>query len=224
MPLLEICCYSYTSASMAASGGADRVELCGPGEGGLTPDRETIVHTRSLYDISLFVMIRPRTGNFCYSDTEFEQMKESIRVAKVLRADGVVFGVLNPDGTVDKPRNQVLAALAYPMQTTFHKAFDTCPNLDQALDTIVECGIHRILTSGGKPTAQAGFATITHLIDYAQGRITIMAGGGIRSSNIVTLHIPGLSEYHSSALIKGDLTDLLEIQALRRRIDSFSTK
>ncbi|MFI5150948.1 MAG: copper homeostasis protein CutC [Bacteroidia bacterium] len=224
MPQLEICCYSYTSALHASSGGANRIELCAPGSGGLTPDRQTIVHCRSLNDIALFIMIRPRAGNFCYTQEEFEEMKENIRMAKLLGADGVVFGILNPDYTVDVARNTELARLAYPMYATFHKAFDLCRDLEKALDDCVDCGMHRILTSGGQATALSGFAAISHLVSYANDRIILIAGGGVRASNINALHIPGLSEYHSSAILSGTDADLTEIQGLRRRIDSFSTK
>jgi copper homeostasis protein len=219
MPQLEICCYSYTSAVLASSAGADRIELCGPGAGGLTPDRDTLVRCRSLDDIGLFIMIRPRAGDFCYSDKEFEQMKDSVRLAKNLGAD-----VLHPDHTVDIARNTELRELAAPLQTTFHKAFDTCPDLEKALDAIVTCGMNRILTSGGQATALAGFAAISHLVAYADDRIAIMAGGGLRASNVNALHIPGLNEFHSSAILAGTDADLTEIQTLRRRIDAFSTK
>jgi copper homeostasis protein len=212
MYALEICCYSDTSVRLAATNGADRAELCGPGAGGTTPDEATIRTCRSIPGIKLHILIRPRTGDFCYSETEFEQMKDSVLFARQLRADGVVFGILNPDGTVDINRNRTLAALAAPMDTTFHKAFDECKDLFQALDAISDCGIHRILTSGGHPTALAGIDTIAQLIAYAKGKIKIMAGGGIRSNVIHRFQIPGLHELHSSAILNGNIADEKEIQ------------
>ncbi|HXC03559.1 MAG TPA: copper homeostasis protein CutC [Bacteroidia bacterium] len=221
MLALEICCYSDTSVRLAAINGADRAELCGPGAGGTTPDEATMRTCRSIPHIKLHILIRPRTGDFCYSETEFEQMKDSVLFARQLGADGVVFGILNPDGTVDINRNRTLAALAAPMDTTFHKAFDECKDLFQALDAISDCGIHRILTSGGHPTALAGIDILAQLIAYAKGKIIIMAGGGIRSDVIHRFHIPGLHEIHSSAILNGDTADEKEIHMLQSSIQNF---
>ena len=198
MYALEICCYSDTSVRLAAINGADRAELCGPGAGGTTPDEATIRTCRSIPGIKLHILIRPRTGDFCYSETEFEQMKDSVLFARQLRADGVVFGILNPDGTVDINRNRTLAALAAPMDTTFHKAFDECKDLFQALNAISDCGIHRILTSGGAADAQTGASILRSLIHHAADRIAILPGGGLHSGNVAEVaRATGAGELHT---------------------------
>lgn len=157
-----------------------------------------------MVQIPLYVMIRPRGGDFLYSDDEFEIMKTDILRCKELNCDGVVFGLLNEDGSIDKKRTAQLAALAYPMGVTFHRAFDRCANPFEALEDIIETGCERILTSGQHKTAIEGTALISDLIKQADERIIIMPGSGVNSSNIIELaEKTGAVEFHSSAKATG---------------------
>jgi copper homeostasis protein len=132
----------------------------------------------------LHVMIRPRGGDFCYSEHELEAMHRDISVAKRLGANGVVFGIVNPDGSVAVQQTRELVASARPLSVTFHRAFDRCRDLPEALCTLISCGVDRVLTSGGMPTAADGIENIANLVSIAAGRITVMAGGGVRPHNI----------------------------------------
>lgn len=182
--MLEICSFSLESCLTAQKAGAGRVELCsGMFEGGTTPSAGLIRLARQNLAIKLFVMIRPRGGEFCYSESEFEVMKADILTAKSLGADGVVFGILNPDGSVDKNRTTELVNLAAPLKVTFHRAFDVAENPFQALEDIIECGCERILTSGQKNTAIEGIDLLKILVKKSQNRIEIMAGSGVSAQN-----------------------------------------
>ncbi len=205
--LLEIACFNLQSCLIAQKVGANRVELCkNYSVGGITPDENTITEARKQLHINLFVIIRPREGNFVYTDSEFEQMKSQIMFCKKTNCEGVVFGILTNQNKIDAPRCKELAALAKPMQCTFHRAFDEIENTEQALEEIIECGFTRILTSGKGKTAIAGAKNIEHLIQKAKGRITIMPGGGIRSSNISELIKTKATEFHSAAIINSNET------------------
>ncbi len=203
MTNLEVCANSLTSALAAQEGGAIRVELCDNlGEGGTTPSHGQILMTRKLLDIKLYPLIRPREGDFLYSDIEFEVMKADIKHCIEAGCDGVVIGILNIDGTVDKPRCAELVQMAKKrgLGVTFHRAFDMCVDLNQALEDIIEIGCERILTSGGKSTAIEGANTITHLIERAAGRIIIMPGSGVDETTVADLiHFTKATEIHSSA-------------------------
>jgi copper homeostasis protein len=196
--IIEACVNSAVSAMEAQHGGAHRVELCeNLHDGGTTPGTGAIVFARKHLDISLFVMIRPRGGDFLYSRDEFEIMQEDITTAKNLGADGVVFGILRPDGTIDMDRMQELAHLARPMGITCHRAFDMTADPFRAMDDLISLGIDRILTSGQQPTAPAGAGLIRELIIKSAGRIIIMPGSGIRKHNIVPLiRDTGATEIH----------------------------
>jgi len=201
---LEVCANSVTSALAAQEGGAERVELCDNlGEGGTTPSLGQIAIARKLLQIQLFVIIRPRGGDFLYSDLEFEIMKEDIRQCVQLNCDGVVFGILLPNGEVDKERCRELLALAKPLPATFHRAFDMCANPFRALEDIIDLGFTRILTSGGENTAPAGASQISQLIQRAQDRINIMPGSGITEQNLeMLLQNTGAREFHATAKSK----------------------
>jgi copper homeostasis protein len=133
---------------------------------------------------NLYVIIRPRGGDFCYTADEFESMKRDVLAAKQLRADGVVFGILKRDGHVDTARTRILVDLARPLNTTFHRAFDMSVDLNQALEDIIHAGVSRVLTSGGEQSAESGIATIARLVEAANKRIAVMVGGGIRETNV----------------------------------------
>jgi copper homeostasis protein len=198
---MEVCANSLRSAVAAQEGGAIRVELCDNLlEGGTTPSYAQIKLSRKLLDIQVYPIIRPRGGDFFYSDLEFDLMKEDILQCKALGCDGVVIGMLNADGTVDKKRCAELIRLAGNMGVTFHRAFDMTRNLVEALEDVIDLGCERILTSGGKSSAAEGSAVIAELIRLSAGRISIMPGAGINTKNIATLIADtGANEFHASA-------------------------
>jgi copper homeostasis protein len=199
-PELEICVFSVESAVSAQKAGANRVELCsGFTEGGLTPSAGAIRMVRKLPGIECYVMIRPRGGDFCYSDTEFEQMHNDIEHAKSCGADGVVLGALQPNGHINIIRTRELVQHAAPLKVTFHRAFDLAVDPFRALDDIVVCGCRRILTSGQKATALEGFETIRELVVHAAGRIDIMAGSGVEPGNAGKFIEAGVQALHFSA-------------------------
>ena len=183
--ILEACVDSAEAAIAAQEGGADRVELCNDLlEGGTTPSAGTIQLAREHVDIGLNVMIRPRGGDFCYSCAEFEVMKLDIQMAKKWGANGVVFGILKEDGSVDTGRTGTLVALARPLSVTFHRAFDMLRGPYEALEDLIKLGIDRVLTSGQEYSALEGLALITDLVQKAGDRIIVMPGAGITERNI----------------------------------------
>ena len=206
---LEICIYSVESCVNADKAGADRIELCSsPSDGGITPSYAAILLSRSLFSRQLYVMIRPRGGDFCYSDTEFSIMEKDIITARDAGADGVVFGILHPDGTVDVERTRHLVNISAPMKVTFHRAFDITPEPYKALEDIISAGCYRILTSGQQDTALSGRELIKELVIRSLGRIDIMAGGGINPENVTKLKKTGVNAIHSTAklIIPGPMT------------------
>ena len=206
---LEICSFNLQSALIAQQVGAHRVELCADAhEGGTTPSSGLIKTAREKLHIQLYPIIRPRGGDFLFDDDEFEMMKHDISLCKQLGCDGVVIGMLNADGTIDKKRCAKLVELAYPMGVTFHRAFDRCANPFEALEDIIDIGCERILTSGQYPTAMEGSQLINELIRQAETRIIIMPGSGVRSNNILKLkEKTGAEEFHTSArtLVKSNM-------------------
>jgi len=203
---LEVIGFNIESCILAQAAGAHRIELCdNPGEGGTTPSYGFIKAARQILQIELYPIIRPRGGDFLYSDAEFEVMKADVKVCKELACDGVVIGILNTDGTVDKKRCKELLEIAYPLGVTFHRAFDRAKDAAQALEDVIEIGCERILTSGLVPAAPDGAETLAALIKQADERIIIMPGSGVRADNIVQLaKRTGAVEFHTSARINID--------------------
>jgi copper homeostasis protein len=199
--IIEVVVYNIASALNAQSGGADRIELCdNPGEGGTTPSVGTIEVVRKNLSIDMYVMIRPRGGDFLYSRYEFHAMKRDIAMAQRQSADGVVFGILRPDGTLDVDRCRELIQIARPLKVTCHRAFDMTRDPFEALEACIEAGFDRILTSGGTPTAAEGIETIAELVRRAQGRIVIMPGSGVNEDTVAAVvRGTGASEIHFSA-------------------------
>ena len=198
---MEVCANSLRSAIAAQEGGAIRVELCDNlPEGGTTPSYAQIYLAKKTLSIKVYPIIRPRGGDFLYSDLEFEIMKQDIKICKSLYCDGVVIGILKADGSIDKERCAELIECAKPMPVTFHRAFDMSNNLEQALEDIIDLGCERVLTSGGESSAFSGIEVLTKLIQQANGRIIIMPGAGISSANIKDIiRATGAKEFHASA-------------------------
>jgi copper homeostasis protein len=198
---LEVIAFDLLSCSLAEACGAHRIELCAnPMEGGTSPSPGMIREARKASRLQLFPIIRPRGGDFLYSDDEFRIMQADIAWCKSAGCDGVVLGILNPDGSVDQSRTTKLVELAYPMDVTFHRAFDKVRDPFVSLEAVISTGCTRILTSGLQDTAAQGASLIQALIRQAGGRITIMPGSGIRSGNIRTIaKTTGAREFHSSA-------------------------
>jgi copper homeostasis protein len=198
---LEVIAFNIESCILAQANGVSRIELCdNQADGGTTPSYGFIKAARAILSIELYPIIRPRGGDFLYSDEEFDIIKSDVLLCKELGCNGVVIGLLNADGTVDKERTKILTSLAYPMGVTFHRAFDRTKNMFDALEDIIECGCERILTSGQKPAAYDGKDNIKALIEKADHRIVIMPGSGINSKNIVEIaQYTGATEFHSSA-------------------------
>lgn len=209
-PIIEICANSAQSCVNAQAGGAYRVELCaGIAEGGTTPSRGEIIAAREAANLKLNVIIRPRGGDFLYSDIEIKAMEWDIKTAGDCGADGVVFGCLTADGSIDMALNERLVKAAGDLSVTFHRAFDVCRAPMQALEDIISLGFDRILTSGQEPTAPLGAELIAKLVRVAGGRIVIMPGCGVNENNIASLAaITKGTEFHMSA---------------RHRIDSLMT-
>src|SRR5690606_3361961 len=198
---LEICANSVLSAVIAQEGGADRVELCQNLDvGGTTPSLGQVWLARAGLSIGVHVLIRPRGGDFLYSDLEFLEMKSDIMFCREAKCDGVVIGMLLADGRVDTVRMAELIELARPMQVTFHRAFDRCRDPFEALEAIIDLGCDRLLTSGMKNTAAEGAETIAQLVKQANGRIEVMPGAGINEENILQIAAStGASSFHTSA-------------------------
>lgn len=200
---LEICANSFSSALAAQQGGANRVELCeNMAEGGTTPSYAQIKLCKERLNIEVWPIIRPRGGDFLYSDAEFELMKEDIKICKSLNCDGVVVGILLTNGEIDQKRCTELIALAKPMPMSFHRAFDMSSNLQKALEDLIELGFVRVLTSGGAANAFDGAATIAMLVEQANERIEIMPGAGINPHNIKAIAMKTKAKnFHSSARV-----------------------
>lgn len=199
---LEIACFNYESAIIAQDNGADRIELCDDMRlGGTTPNLITAERVREKLTIKMHVIIRPRGGDFVYTEEEFLEMKQDIKQLKELGVDGFVFGILNQDGSINKEQNLELVQLASPLSCTFHRAFDVVNSIEQGLEEVIECGFQTILTSGRGKNVEEGIFDLQLIQKLANGRIEIMPGGGLRSSNIKLLQEKlQPTFYHSSAI------------------------
>lgn len=224
---LEVIGFTIEGCVIAQNAGAYRIELCdNPGEGGTTASYGFIKAAKEKLQIALFPIIRPRGGDFLYSDDEFEIMKADIKVCKDLGCDGVVIGMLTTDNKVDKKRCSILVEHAYPLEVTFHRAFDRTVDAFEALEDIIEIGCERILTSGQKPNAVEGSELIKQLIDKADDRIIIMPGSGVSSDNIITIaETTGATEFHSSARIQTEnkiSVDDVEVQRMIEKLTALT--
>lgn len=185
--LLEVCCGSADDVIQAYKAGADRVELnCDLFHGGLTPTVGSLIAAKRESDIPIMAMIRSREGGFCYTGTEFAAAVEDAKLLLSHGADGLVFGFLHADGTLDETRTRILAELARQVgrDAVFHRAVDVVPDWRAALDALVELGVTRVLTSGQEPNVPQGARTIREMVEYAAGRIEILPGGGINARNL----------------------------------------
>ena len=203
-PIKEVCVESIQAAVLAANAGATRIELCGDLScGGTTPSYETIKRTIEKLQIPVMVMIRPRGGDFCYTNEEFEIMREDIRMCNLLGASGVVFGLLNRNCTIDTGRTAELVKLAQSMPVTFHKAIDDLKDLLIAVRELKDIGIIRILSSGGKPTAIEGSEMLNKMIAIADDEMKIVVAGKVTFENFEQIQqlIPS-DEYHGRRLVR----------------------
>jgi copper homeostasis protein len=199
LTLVEAAVDTLQSALIAERAGARRIELCASlSDGGTTPSAGLIIAVVERVSIPVFVLIRARGGGFAYSKDDIEVMRRDVEVARRGGAHGVVIGALNPDGRVDVPNTRDLVRTANGLPVTFHRAFDLTPDLSDALEQLIEAGVSRVLTSGGTATALEGTDAIARLVDQARGRITVMAGGGVRESNVrEIIGRTGVSEVHA---------------------------
>lgn len=223
MKKIEIACFNLESALIAQKAGADRVELCADMlVGGTTPAIEMIQQACEDLTIAINVMIRPRGGNFVYSNPEFEQMKSEIEIIKKLGISGFVFGILNEDNSINIEQNKELVELAKPFSCTFHRAFDEILDYEKALENVISCGFSTILTSGTFSNVLEGKEVLKQLVIQANNRIEIMPGGGLRSTNISELDkIVHANWYHSSAITDGsEIASSDEIIQLKKKLQS----
>jgi len=197
--LLEMSVETLDAAVAAARGGADRIELCeNLSVGGVTPGAALMDEARARVELPIFAMIRPRGGDFHYTSAEFDQMQAAVRRAKAARMDGIVLGILDARGRVDVARTAELVRLADPLPATFHRAFDELEDLTGGLEEVIRTGVTRLLTSGGKASAEEGYPEIAGLVRQARERIIILPGGGIRPLNLSRIaRETRASEFHS---------------------------
>lgn len=208
--LIEVAAFTPNAALAACKAGADRIELCsGYAEGGLSPSAASIMWVREKVPLRLHVMVRPRIGDFVYNETEKEIMLRDIKFCKDHKVDGVVAGVLTTAGEVDAEFTKMMVEASHPMAFTFHRAFDLCNDLPAAIETLIQCGVQRVLTSGGEASCIAGLHTIDALLKQADGRIIILPGGGINPENVgKIIKLKGISEIHLSGktLVQSKMT------------------
>ncbi|WP_338357485.1 copper homeostasis protein CutC [Yeosuana marina] len=197
--IVEICASSFTSAYNAEQAGVHRIELCSElAVGGITPSYGLIKQVSEALSIPFFVLIRPRSGDFTYSNEEFEIMKKDIKLCRELGCSGIVSGILNADFSIDVLRTQELVELSKPLPFVFHRAFDWVPDTHKALNSLIDMGVHRVLTSGQEATALKGLINLKKLQEQSNGGITILPGGGITLENALTFKDAGFKEIHCS--------------------------
>ena len=210
---LEICASNYQSAINAEKAGAHRIEVCSElAVGGITPSYGFIKQVVEAIKIPVFVLIRPRSGNFTYSNEEFEIMKKDIELCKDLGCKGIVSGILNVDNSIDLKRTSELVKLANPLKFTFHRAFDWTPNPYQALEQLIELNVDRILTSGQESSAEKGIFVLQQLKKLANGRLKILPGGGINQDNVLAFKGGGFEEVHCSATLATEINTQPKVQ------------
>ena len=199
--LLEVCCGSAAVALQAATAGAGRVELCDNlVEGGTTPSHGAVEVAVAQAGVPVMAMVRPRGGDFLYSDVDFDVMLRDVHHMKRLGASGVVFGILDADGRVDRERSLRLIEAARPLSVTFHRAFDVSRNLEESLDALIALGVDRVLTSVGRPAVTDDLGRLQALIERADGRLLVLPGGGVTPDNVTSVAaVPGVSEVHIGA-------------------------
>lgn len=199
MVKLEVCCYGIDCAVTAQEAGADRIELCAaPKEGGLTPSAGMLQAARSHLHIPVHPIVRPRGGDFCYSSREFAAIKSDVALIREMGFPGVVFGMLDEDAHIDISKMREIMPLCGDMAVTFHRAFDLCHSPKRAMEILTDLGVARILTSGQQQSAESGIALLKELNEFSEGPI-IMAGAGVRLSNLQKFLNAGICELHSSA-------------------------
>lgn len=213
---VEICASTYQSAVNAQKGGAHRIELCEDlSVGGVTPKRDLIIQVVKDIAIPINILIRPRRGDFVYSEKEFEKMLLDIEYCRSLGCNGIVSGVLKSDKSIDIQRTRQLIESSKPMKFTFHRAFDQTSNAFEALEDLLQLGVNRVLTSGQAMTAIEGIQALKQLKNRANGKLDIVVGGSIRASNVLEFKKEGFKEVHSSALLNdNEHSDLHEIKKL----------
>lgn len=217
--LVECCANSIQSAMQGELGGANRIEFCTNLEvGGLTPKREDIATLIEIINIPVRILIRPKAGNFIYTDPELLQIISDIHFCKNIGVEGVVIGALNMNGSVNKEQTKAMVKAAKPMNVTFHRAFDDCHNLQQDLEDVIDCGCNTLLTCGQNKNVTHGISNLEQLIKLGNKRITILAGSGVNHTNTEALYKIGIRNFHLSGSIKnqqGKLeTDVLLIKAV----------
>lgn len=222
--MLEIACFNATSAIAAAHAGADRIELCADyAAGGVTPSLSTLQDVRKEVTIPINVMIRPRKGDFNYSDEEFELMKKEMDMLKPV-ACGFVFGILDANQRIDEARNRELVEIAAPLPCTFHRAIDETVDLEKAVETVEKCGFKSILTSGGEKTAKEGTGVLRYLQGVCRPKIALIAGGGVRSNNVEALKTrTKIGWFHSAAITTpGEDVDTEEVRTMQEVLSKFT--
>jgi copper homeostasis protein len=202
-PLIEVCAPTLAATIAAAQSGADRIELCQEIEhGGTTPLHTDIAYCIQNLKLKTNVLVRPRAGNFVYSDAEYEIIKNDVIFCKNLGVNAIVVGFLRDDFTIDIKKTSDIVQLAQPMKVTFHRAFDVCANWEVALEQIIQCGCTRILTSGQKPTAIEGTENIKEMVKQAGDRIIILAGSGVTMDNYQQfVEFTGVKDVHGTRLM-----------------------
>jgi copper homeostasis protein len=222
--ILEISVESVEAAMAAERGGAQRIEFCSDAkQGGTTPSDELLLAVRERVSLPILSMIRPRDGNFFYSDAEFAAMKREIDAAKKFQMDGVVLGLLSADGHVDVRRTKQLAERASPLPVTFHRAFDECSDLERSLEDVINAGAARLLTSGGKATAPEALEVLGELVRMAGERLIVMPGSGLHPGNIrEAVAKTSAREYHAglSSVVAHPAADLGAFEEAVRKMAS----